>query len=257
MIWVRPDLGALFGALAFEDFLALGQRLVKQNRDGSRRTSAFERGGRRYFVKTHAGVGWGEIAKNWLQGKRAIVDAGTEVRALRRCAALGIPVPALAAFGVTGANPAVRRSFVVTEELAEAERLSAFIARAALATAFRHALARRLGELVGRLHGAGLAHQDLYLDHVFLRRATCDGFQDGTFELFLLDLHRTQTGRGARERWRVKDLCALLGSARTLGASRADAARFLLAYAGVPHLGPRERELWRRCARRARRRAGA
>ena len=247
MIWIRPDLVALFGALAFEDFLALGRELVKQSPDGARRTAAFERGGRRFYVKTHTGVGWGEIAKNWLQAKRAIVDAGTEARALARCAELGIPVPALAAWGVAGANPAARRSFVVTEELAGAERLSAHLARTRpLAPASRHALTRRLGELVARLHAAGLAHQDLYLDHVFLRPAA-----GGAFELFLLDLHRTVPRSGARDAWRVKDLGALFGSARRLGATRADAARFLRTYAGSARLGSSERGLWRRAARRA------
>jgi heptose I phosphotransferase len=245
MIWVRPDLGPLFGALAFEEYFALGQRLVKASPDGARRTAAFERGGRRFYVKTHTGVGWGEIAKCWLQGKRAIVDAGTEARALLRCAELGIPVPALAAFGVTGANPAARRSFVVTEELAEAERLSARLARALPPAAERHALTVQLGALVGRLHGARLAHQDLYLDHVFLRRTP-----GGEPELFLLDLHRALPNRAGSARWRAKDLAALFGSARALGATQADAARFLCAYAGGARLGGEERALWRRCARR-------
>jgi heptose I phosphotransferase len=249
MIWVRPDLGALFAGLDFDGFLALGQRTVKHSADRSRRTAAFERGGRRFYVKTHSGVGWGEIAKNWLQGKRPIVDARTEVRALERCAALGIPAPALAAWGVAGANPAARRSFVVSEELAGAERLSACLRPGvALSFNFRRALAERLGALVGRLHAAGLAHQDLYLDHVFLR---ADG--RGGFELYLLDLHRTLPSSARRLRWRVKDLSALFGSALALGATRADAARFLRAYAGGGSSGPRERVLWHRCTRRMRR----
>ncbi len=251
MIWIRPDLRALFGALAFEDFLALGQRTVKQSRDGARRTAAFERGGLRFYVKTHAGVGWGEIAKNWLQAKRAVVDATPEVRALERCAALAIPAPALAAWGVLGANPAARRSFVVTEELQGAERLSARLAHgASLDTRFRRELARRLGLLVARLHAAGLAHRDLYLDHVFLRRAP-----GGDFELFLLDLHRARPSSPARARWRIKDLAALFGSARAHGVTRGDAARFLAAYTSTARLGPEARELWRRAARRLRQRA--
>ena len=248
MIWVRPDLGALFAGLAFEDFLALGQQTVKRSQGGARHTCSFERGGQRFFVKTHAGVGWGEIAKNWLSGKRAIVDARPEARALERCAALGIPAPRLAAWGVEGANPAARLSFVVTEELAGAERLSAWLrARPRPSFALRRALAGRLGRLVGRLHAAHLAHQDLYLDHVFLRTYGADGF-----ELFLLDLHRALPSSERRQRWRVKDLAALFGSARALSATRTDALRFLQAYAGATGLGARERTLWRRCARRAR-----
>jgi heptose I phosphotransferase len=114
----------------------------------------------------HRGVGWGEIAKNG-SGKRPIVVARVEARALERCAALRIPAPALAAWGVLGANPAARRSFVVSEELAGAERLSTWLgAGPRPSLALRRVLARDLGRIVGRLHGAGLAHQDLYLDHV-------------------------------------------------------------------------------------------
>lgn len=243
MIWVRPDLAALFAGLGFADYLALGEHTVK--RSAARHTAAFERGGRRFYVKTHSGAGWGEIAKNWLQGKRAIVDARTEARALERCAALGIPAPRLAAWGVLGANPAARRSFLISEELAGAERLSARLRSGSPPSfAFRCALARRLGALVGRLHGAHLAHQDLYLEHVFLR---ADG--PGEFELFLLDLHRALPSSPRHTRWRVKDLAALFGSARALGATRGDALRFLQAYTGGA-LGSRERALWRRCARR-------
>jgi heptose I phosphotransferase len=256
MIWVRPDLAALFAGLVFEDYLVLGERTVKESADGSRRTAAFERGGRRFFVKTHAGVGWGEIAKNWLQGKRAIVDAGTEARALARCAELGIPVPRLAAYGVSGASAAARRSFVVTEELEGAERLSALLADGAgAAPAFRHALARALGTLVARMHAAHLGHQDLYLEHVFLRRGP--GAHHDAFELFLLDLHRALPRSPARDGWRLKDLCALHGSAARHGAARGDAARFLAAYLGSGALAAGERALWRRCERRARQRRRA
>jgi hypothetical protein len=80
---------------------------------------------------------------------------------------------------------------------------------------------------------------------VFVRR-----HPDGQSELFLLDLHRALPSAPARARWRVKDLCALAGSARALGTTRGDMVRFLRAYAAVPRLGPRERDLWRRCARR-------
>jgi heptose I phosphotransferase len=248
MIWVRPDLGSLFAGLGFEDFLALGEVSVKRSPNGARQTSSFERGGRHFFVKTHAGVGWGEVAKNWLQGKRPIVDARPEARALERCAALGIPAPRLVAWGVEGTSPAARRSFVVSEELEGAERLSAWLrARPRPALALRRALVERLGLLVGRLHAAHLAHQDLYLDHVFLRPDGADAF-----ELFLLDLHRALPSSPRRQRWRVKDLAALYGSARALGGTRTDALRFLRVYAGETGLGALERALWRRCARRAR-----
>lgn len=247
MIWIRPDLRGLFGGLDFDGFLALGQRTVKRSADGSRHTAAFVRRGGHFYVKAHHGLGWLEIARSALQGKRPILDARVEVRALTHCAALGIPVPELAAWGARGANPATRQSFVVTAELSGAERASSLLPEAARDFTFRSAFTRRLATVVARLHGAALAHQDLYLEHVFVRRDAL-----GHFELFLLDLHRMLPAAPARSRWRIKDLAALHGSARALGATRSDAARFLRAYSGAQRLAASERELWRRCARRAR-----
>jgi tRNA A-37 threonylcarbamoyl transferase component Bud32 len=245
MIWVRPDLAARFGALAFEDFLALGQHAVKASADGTRRTAWFERDGQRYYLKTHAGVGWREILKNWLQGKPAVVDARTEAHALARCAARAVPAPALVAYGVRGADPGARRSFLVTEALEDAERLSTVLEAATPDFGARAALARGLGALVARLHAAGLAHRDLYLEHVFVRAAP-----GAAPELFLLDLHRAVPLGTRAARWRAKDLAALHVSARSRGATRGDAARFLCAYVGTPRLAEAARALWRAAARR-------
>jgi heptose I phosphotransferase len=245
MIWVRPDLLSCFGTLAFEDYLSLGERTVKRSPDGRRRTASFGRGGRAYFVKAHLGLGWGEILRSWLEAKPAVVDARTEVRALERCAALAIPTPRLAAWGVRGANPATRRSFVVTEALGPSRRLSEAVAsagRAGVGRARRRALARALGGLVARLHGARMAHRDLNLDHVF-ELAGPEGPS-----LALLDLHRALSVALRFERWRAKDLAALHASARALGATRADAAAFLRAY--CPAAGAERRALWRRASRR-------
>ena len=108
-LWVRPDLAALFAGLDFDAFLELGQRRVRIGPDGARHTSWLERGGRRFYLKVHRGVGWGEIWKCWLQGKCPVVDARPEVEALGRLSALGLAVPRLAGYGVRGANPARRQ----------------------------------------------------------------------------------------------------------------------------------------------------
>ena len=247
MIWLGPRAGEHFAGLAFEQYFALGRELVKQSRDGSRRTAAFERGGRRYFVKTHAGTGWREIAKNWLSLKAPVVDAGTEARALLLAEERDLAAPRLVAWGVEGANPATRRSFVVTEALPESERLSvALAAELARGVARRHALTRALAELVRDLHAAPLAHRDLYLEHVFLVHAGTPAEP----RLFLLDLHRAAPPRRAEPAF-VKDLAALYGSARRHGATRADALRFLRLYRPESERA-RLLALFRACARRAR-----
>ena len=247
-LWIRPDLAPLFAGLDCEGFLALATEPVRVGPDGARKTGRFERAGRRFYLKVHSGVGWVEIAKCWLQGKRAIVDARPEASALARLAELGIAAPRLAAFGVRGRNPARRRSFVLTESLEETEDLAEFLARGPLPPPrLRHALARELGRLVGRLHAARLAHQDLYLTHFRLRRGA------ERFELFLIDLHRALPAPPGSERWRKKDLAALRFSTLGLALARGDLARFWRAYRAELAAPPAsERALLRRIETRAR-----
>lgn len=226
-LWIRPDLAPLFGALDLEGFLGLETRVVRAHPDGSRCTGWLERSGRRFYLKVHRGVGWREIAKCWLQGKHPVVDARAEATVLERLARLDIPAPRLAAFGVRGIDPARRRSFVLTEALERSHDLALVAARGEVRTpGLRHALTRALGDLVGRLHAAGIAHQDLYLTHFRLR---FDG--PAGFELFLIDLHRArETGGGRMSRWHRKDLAALRFSTLGLAITRADCARFWRAY---------------------------
>lgn len=249
--WVRADLQPLFAGLDFEAFLALGTERVRTGPDGARHTSRFERGGRRFYLKVHTGVGWREILRCWLQGKCAIVDARPEALALTRLAELGLAAPRLAAWGVRGRDPARRVSFLVTESLEESEDLAEALARTPHPPVrFRQALAREVGRIAGRLHAARLAHQDLYLTHFRLRRHA-----DGSFALFLLDLHRAYVASSGRRRWQRKDLAALRYSTLALPVTRADCARFFAAYrAELASTGrAAERALRRRVEARAHR----
>ena len=245
MIHLAPRAAGLFDGLAFDEFFALGERLAKASADGRRRTAAFERGGRSFYVKTHEGAGVGELLKNWLQLKHAVVDASTEARALQRGEELALPVPRLVAWGLRGANPARRRSFIVTEALPPARRLSTALAQElATGPARRRALVEAAARLVRALHAAPLAHRDLYLEHLFL----AEGPETDGPRLFLLDLHRCAPPTRARRAF-VKDLAALAGSARPRGVTRADALRFLDLYA--PDLArPARRALFLAVARR-------
>lgn len=250
-LWIRPDRQEAFAGLDFEAFLGLGRHTVRTGPDGARRTAWFERDGRRYFLKVHSGIGWREIAKCWLQGKPAVVDALTETRALERLAELGIPAPRLVAYGEHGWNPARRRSFVLTEALSDTEDLAEFLAQAPrLSFVERSALTRALGDLTGRLHAARIAHRDLYLTHFRLRRAP-----QGAFELFLIDLHRARLARPAAGRWIGKELAALRFSTLGLALTRADLARFRRAYrthVPEPHDRTRVRSFLGRIETRAR-----
>lgn len=92
---------------------------------------------------------------------------------------------------------------------------------------------RAVADLARRLHACGLVHRDLYLCHLFAR--------PGEYDLTLIDLARLK--RSTSPRRRVKDLAALLSSAKGL-VTRTDLWRGLLRYGG-------DRKLARRVIRKA------
>ena len=89
MLELRHELAASFaGADPFTAILDLEGAVYRQM-DG-RRTLRFERGGRGYFAKIYRGVGWGEIIKNLVSFRLPVIDATTELRAIRRLEQLGV-----------------------------------------------------------------------------------------------------------------------------------------------------------------------
>jgi len=101
--------------------------------------------------------------------------------------------------------------------------------------------------LVALLHSNGLVHRDLYLNHLVL---------DEGGELWLADLQRLLEPKFFFERWRVKDLAALLHSAPSW-AGPGKRLRFLLEYGRKSGIPGREvlRELASRVLKKERRMA--
>ncbi len=70
----------------------------------------------------------------------------------------------------------------------------------------RDKLIKRIGLYVGKMHSAGIAHQDLYLVHFFLKGPD--------MVPHLIDLQRVIKEKKLSDRWRIKDLGELLFSAK-------------------------------------------
>jgi hypothetical protein len=102
-------------------------------------------------------------------------------------------------------------------------------------------LVEQVADLARRFHGLGYNHRDFYCCHVLVREP-----QPGQFVLHLIDLQRMQRRRYWRRRWVIKDLAQLSYSAPREVVSRTDRLRFLKRYLGVQRLGPRERRWARR-----------
>jgi heptose I phosphotransferase len=142
-----------------------------------------------------------------------------------------------AAFGLRGANPAQRKSFIVTEALTGTQSLET-VCRAWSTTPpaprLKHALIRQLARMCRIMHNSGMNHRDCYLCHFLL---DVDSVQGGASErprVYVIDLHRAQIRTRLPQRWREKDLAGLAFSALDLGLTRTDCMRFIREYEQEP-----------------------
>ena len=265
-LYLRDDLEAALangvsGAPATDDAIfatLFGMEGETYRRSARRRTSRVVIGGEAYFAKVHQGVGWREIAKSLLSGKRPVLGARHEFEASRRLGARGVATPGVAAFGVRGVNPARRRSFTLSEALdgfASLEDVGLGWRVAPPDVALKRAVLAAAGRLTAAIHAAGVCHRDYYACHLM---AHADKLGQGEAELAVIDLHRAQVHRRLSRRARVRDLGALLYSTSAMPLTDRDRLRFVAAYTGA-YTGRsgsralRRRGFWQAVMRRAER----
>ncbi len=208
-----------------------------------RRTLRTVIGDKAYFAKIHFGVGWGEILKNLLQGRLPVLGAGNEYRAIKRLGEVGVPTMEVALYCESGANPAQRRSAILTGALDNTESLEHF---QPASPTFKRRLIREIGLIAKGMHEAGINHRDFYLCHFLMDNDRGDPL------LRIIDLHRAQLRARVPERWLVKDLGGLLFSAFNQTLTHRDLLRFVRVYTGRP-LRELTHDLpfWRKVIRRA------
>ena len=217
------------GKDAFEEVERLQGQVYRELE--ARRTLRTEVDGKGYFVKIHRGVGWGEILKNLSTARLPVLGAGQEWKAIQRLTDAGVPTMTAAAYGERGSNPAQQHSFIITEELAptvDLEQLTVNWRDQPPQPVMKRALIRRVAEMTGRMHAAGVNHRDCYICHFLLH--TDKPFNAADFRLSVIDLHRAQIRPAVPRRWRNKDLAGLYFSALNIGLTQRDCLRFLKGY---------------------------
>lgn len=200
----------------------------------ARRTLRTEVDGKGYFVKIHRGVGWAEIVKNLVTARLPVLGAGQEWKAIQRLNDAGVSTMTAVAYGERGSNPAQQHSFIITEELAptvDLEQLTLTWIEQPPSPIVKRALLRRVAQMTGRMHAAGVNHRDCYICHFLLH--TDKPFDADDFRLSVIDLHRAQVRNAVPKRWRDKDLAGLYFSALNIGLTRRDLLRFIKIYFGV------------------------
>ncbi len=205
---------------------------------GDRHTSRFEVDGQAFFIKTHDGVGWGEIFKNLLMFRKPVLGARNEWRAAQKLKQLGIESLTAVAFGWRGSNPAKQQSFIITRALEPSEELDTYCNAEVLShmgPVNRRALVRKLARISRKMHDNGVNHRDFYLNHFLVDTDT--KYDDTPLHLrpiYLIDLHRVQIRDRTPRRWRHKDLAGLYYSARRAGFSNRDVLCFIERYKEQP-----------------------
>ena len=123
-----------------------------------------------FFLKHHAGIGWGRLLEQLLRGRMPVVDAGPEYRALERLRSADVPCPRVLGFGARGGNPGRRESFLVTAALSGSlslADLSTDWQRRPPSAEQRRRLLEQVAALASDMHRAGVQHRDFYLDHIY------------------------------------------------------------------------------------------
>lgn len=190
------------------------------------------------YVKRHLGCGWKEVLKEWYRFRKPVVSARTEWEAAEALTAAGVPVPKVLGRGERGRYPHAIESFVVLEALENQETLEHFQPgwleiHGRRWIQLKRALTTEIADMVRRMHGAGINHRDLYINHFLIAREAAKNWQPNqTVELHLIDLHRAQNRDSVPTRWLIKDLGSLLFSALDAGLTSADYGRFLKVYLG-------------------------
>lgn len=257
-LFLRQELAQVWHEVddVFEHIRQL-QGEVYRSREG-RRTFRCVINDRPYFIKFHSGIGWREILKNLLQGRRPVLGARNEWQAIRLLDRLGITTMSLAGYGERGTNPARRESFIITDDLQHTmslEHLGQQWRQNPPASGDRIHLIHRLADISRRMHEAGMNHRDYYLCHFLTdEQFALDNHTDDSRPLYLIDLHRAQLRNQVPLRWRRKDLAGLYFSALDVPLSTRDLLRFIRRYRQRPlrDIFATEQTFWQRVDRQAR-----
>ncbi len=239
-----PDnLRSLFGAEPFAEIMQMQGKVFRNVR--GRKTIQVTLGDKSYFIKQHFGIGWGEIFKSYLSFKKPVLGAITEVQAIKKLDAIGIPTTPLVGYGVQGSNPATQQSFIITQDLGDITSLEDVCADWQTnppEAAFKETVVIAMAKLAAKLHGAELCHRDFYLCHLALQKA---GLAKNEVNLILIDLHRMMLEQPNNGNAVIKDIAGLIFSTMDCGFTKADWALFKQYYL------PQSAQFWAKAEARA------
>jgi heptosyltransferase-2 len=188
--------------------------------------------------------------KNWFWHNARKSMMSFDLDPAEDLARAGIKTPKIVSYGEQWGVLLENRSFIITEELPNAESLEQKLPECFQDRSKTENLRKqrnfieRLAQFARRFHDTDYRHRDFYLAHIFYS-------DDGTF--YLIDLQRAFKPRILAERFRVKDIAQLYYSAPGSAFSGTDRLRFYKTYAGKRFLDRHDKTFIRKVVRKARR----
>jgi heptose I phosphotransferase len=187
--------------------------------------------------------------KNWFWHNARKSMMSFDLDPVDELARAGIKTPKTISYGEKWGLFFEKRSFIITEELPNAESLEqklpdCFQDRSkAVNLGQQRDFIEQLAQFAKEFHATGYRHRDFYLAHIFYS-------DDGTF--YLIDLQRAFKPHILAERFRVKDIAQLYYSAPGSAFSKTDRLRFYKSYAGKKFLDRHDKAFIRKVVRKAR-----
>lgn len=184
---------------------------------------------KRFYLKRYDNPPANTQIKNWIShsSRKSTCDYDRLPSAI--LSTIGINTPKVIAYGSQWNGLFEKRSFIITEEIANAQSLEQKLPEYFYDTSIagehkkRCDFIDRLADLAKDFHATGLRHRDFYLAHIFLTDAD---------EFYVIDLQRAFKPGLLTGRYRVKDIAQLHYSAPGKYISCADRLRFFKRYLG-------------------------
>lgn len=179
------------------------------------------------FLKRYDGPGMLTQIKNWFWHNSYKSMMSFDLDPTKDLAWAGIRTPKTIAYGEQWGIFFEKRSFIITEEIPNAQSLEQKLPDCFLGRSTSDNLKRqrqfiiRLSQFAKKFHDTSYRHRDFYLAHIFYS-------DDGAF--YLIDLQRAFKPRFLAERFRIKDIAQLYYSAPGRTFSRTDRMRFYRSY---------------------------
>lgn len=188
--------------------------------------------------------------KNWLAayGRRSCASFDFEVAG--ELSSKGIKTAKPVCFGEQFGVLFEKRSFCVTEKIADAESLERRLPDCFFGEPdsekrkLKKGFIKRLGEFARKFHKTGYRHRDFYFSHIFY---------NDRGEFFLIDLARAFKPLILDERYRIKDIAQLYYSAPGKYFSKTDRLRFYLSLTGKEHLSSKDKGFLKKVIKKTKR----